>query len=317
MVKQPVIVIVGPTAVGKTKTGIELAKRLNGEIISGDSVQVYQGMDIGSAKVTEEEMDGVAHHMLDLVNPDDEMSVARFQTLARQAIADIAERGKLPIIVGGTGLYIRAILYDYQFTAQAENKELRQELEQFAAEQGAVALHERLRQLDPNRAEEIHPNNVQRVVRAIEVAESGQTQTSGSEPSLYESLLFVLHMDDRDRLYDRINERVDLMVGQGLVEEVRQLVDAGFADTKAMQAIGYKEIVPVLSGAPLEPAVEQLKRNTRRFAKRQLTWFRHQFDGVWVEMGTISFEQNFKIIYDRTVGFLKAVNSDWPEDRNR
>ena len=315
--KQPVIVIVGPTAVGKTKTGIELAKRLNGEIISGDSVQVYRGMDIGSAKVTEEEMEGVPHHMLDLVNPDDEMSVARFQTLAREAIADIADRGKLPIIVGGTGLYIRAILYDYQFTAQAENKALRQELEQFAADHGAAALHERLRQLDPNRAEEIHPNNVQRVVRAIEVATSGQTQTSGSEPSLYDSLLFVLHMDDRERLYDRINERVDLMVAQGLVEEVRELVDAGFADTKAMQAIGYKEIVPVLSGAPLEPAVEQLKRNTRRFAKRQLTWFRHQFDGVWVEMGTISFEQNFKIIYDRTVGFLKAVNSDWPEDRNR
>ncbi|ACB60557.1 tRNA dimethylallyltransferase [Exiguobacterium sp. PvP048] len=308
--KQPVIVIVGPTAVGKTKTGIELAKKLNGEIISGDSVQVYKQMDIGSAKVTQEEMEGIPHHLLDLVDPDDEMSVARFQTLARTAIDEIAAKGKLPIIVGGTGLYIRAILYDYQFTVQAENKVLREELEQFAQAEGATALHDRLRQLDAKRADEIHPNNIQRVVRAIEVAMSGQTQVSGSEPSLYDSLLFVLHMEDREQLYDRIDQRVDLMIEQGLVAEVDRLVAAGYRDTKAMQAIGYKEIVPVLEGAPLEPAVEQLKRNTRRFAKRQLTWFRHQFDGNWIEMGRLSFEENFKIIYDRTVGFLKAVKSE-------
>ncbi|AFS70191.1 tRNA (adenosine(37)-N6)-dimethylallyltransferase MiaA [Exiguobacterium antarcticum] len=309
MSKQPVIVIVGPTAVGKTKTGIELAKKLNGEIISGDSVQVYKQMDIGSAKVTHEEMEGIPHHLLDLVDPDDEMSVARFQTLARAAIDQIAAKGKLPIIVGGTGLYIRAILYDYQFTVQAEDKALRQELEQFAQIEGGVIV-DRLRQLDAERAEAIHPNNIQRVVRAIEVAMSGQTQVSGSEPSLYESLLFVLHMDDREQLYARIDQRVDLMVKQGLVKEVNQLVASGYGETKAMQAIGYKEMMPVLEGAPLEPAVDLLKRNTRRFAKRQLTWFRHQFDGIWIEMGRLSFEENFKIIYDRTVGFLKAVKSE-------
>lgn len=307
MKKQPVIVIVGPTAVGKTKTDIELAKRLNGEVLSGDSVQVYQGMDIGSAKVTTEEMEGVPHHLLDLVTPDDEMSVARFQTVARATIDEIASRGKLPIIVGGTGLYIRSILYDYQFTEQAEDPALRAELEAYAATHGANALHDQLKELDPVRAEAIHPNNIQRVVRAIEVARTGQTQTTGSKPALYESLLFVLHMEDRDRLYDRIDQRVDMMVESGLLEEVARLDAAGYRQTKALQAIGYKEMLPVLDGAPLDPAVDMLKRNTRRFAKRQLTWFRHQFDGVWVDMGKFSFEETFKIIYDRTVEFLKAV----------
>lgn len=305
-VKQPVIVIVGPTAVGKTKTGIELAKRLNGEIISGDSVQVYRGMDIGSAKVREDEAEGIPHHLIDIQEPDEEMSVARFQTLARAAIDDISARGKLPIIVGGTGLYIRSVLYDYQFTEQAEDKELRAELERFAAEAGVDALHDRLAHLSPERAAQIHPNNVQRVIRAIEVASSGMEQTQASEPtSHYDSLIFVLHMEDRDQLYERIDLRVDQMMEEGLLDEVETLVSRGYAETKAMQAIGYKELIPVVRGqADLSEASDALKRNTRRFAKRQLTWFRHQFDGVWVEMGRLSFEQNFKKIYDRVAGFL-------------
>jgi len=305
-VKQPVIVIVGPTAVGKTKTGIELAKRLNGEIISGDSVQVYRGMDIGSAKVSEEEAEGIPHHLIDIQEPDEEMSVARFQMLARAAIDDIAARGKLPIIVGGTGLYIRSVLYDYQFTEQAEDKGLRAELERFAAEEGAVALHDRLAHLSPERAAQIHPNNVQRVIRAIEVASSGMEQAQASEPtSHYDSLIFVLHMEDRDQLYGRIGLRVDQMMEEGLLDEVETLVSRGYAETKAMQAIGYKELVPVVRGeVSLSDAADALKRNTRRFAKRQLTWFRHQFDGTWIEMGRLSFEQNFKKIYDRAAGFL-------------
>ncbi|MBG0916912.1 MULTISPECIES: tRNA (adenosine(37)-N6)-dimethylallyltransferase MiaA [unclassified Exiguobacterium] len=306
MKKTPVVVIVGPTAVGKTKTGIELAKAFDGEIVSGDSVQVYRGMDIGSAKVTKEEAEGIPHHLIDICDPDDAMSVAMFQQLARAAIDDIYARGKLPIIVGGTGLYIRSILYDYEFVEQPVDEALRAELERFAEVEGREALHQRLVQLDPERAATIHPNNVRRVVRALEVAMQGDTQTTDSAPSEhYDYRLFVLHAD-REILYDRINQRVDAMMEAGLVEEVERLLAQGYRDTQAMRAIGYKEMIPFIDGKmSKEKATDLLKQHTRQFAKRQLTWFRHQFDGIWVDMGRKSFELSYKNIYDDVEGFFR------------
>ncbi|WP_445001771.1 tRNA (adenosine(37)-N6)-dimethylallyltransferase MiaA [Exiguobacterium alkaliphilum] len=306
MEKTPVIVIVGPTAVGKTKTGIELAKAFNGEIVSGDSVQVYRGMDIGSAKVTVEEAEGIPHHLIDLCDPDEPMSVAKFQQLARQAIDDIYARGKLPILVGGTGLYIRSILYDYEFAERPVNETLRASLEDEASRLGPEVLHDRLRELDSRRAEQIHPNNVRRVIRALEVALQGDSQAVDSAPSEhYAYKLFVLHAD-RDVLYKRINERVDVMLASGLVEEVERLLESGYGDTQAMRAIGYKEVVPYIEGRVTEERMrETLKQHTRQFAKRQLTWFRHQFDGIWVDMGRKSFELSYKNIYDEVEGFFR------------
>lgn len=306
MKKTPVVVIVGPTAVGKTKTGIELAKAFDGEIVSGDSVQVYRGMDIGSAKVTKEEAEGIPHHLIDICDPDDAMSVAMFQQLARAAIDDIYARGKLPIIVGGTGLYIRSILYDCEFVERPVDEALRAELERFAEVEGREALHQRLVQLDPERAATIHPNNVRRVVRALEVTMQGDTQTTDSAPSEhYDYRLFVLHAD-REILYDRINQRVDAMMEAGLVEEVERLLAQGYRDTQAMRAIGYKEMIPFIDGnISKEKATDLLKQHTRQFAKRQLTWFRHQFDGIWVDMGRKSFELSYKNIYDEVEGFFR------------
>ncbi|MBR3215826.1 MAG: tRNA (adenosine(37)-N6)-dimethylallyltransferase MiaA [Exiguobacterium sp.] len=306
MKKTPVVVIVGPTAVGKTKTGIELAKAFDGEIVSGDSVQVYRGMDIGSAKVTKEEAEGIPHHLIDICDPDDAMSVAMFQQLARAAIDDIYARGKLPIIVGGTGLYIRSILYDYEFVERPVDEALRAELERFAEVEGREALHQRLVQLDPERAATIHPNNVRRVVRALEVTMQGDTQTTDSAPSEhYDYRLFVLHAD-REILYDRINQRVDAMMEAGLVEEVERLLAQGYRETQAMRAIGYKEMIPFIDGnISKEKATDLLKQHTRQFAKRQLTWFRHQFDGIWVDMGRKSFELSYKNIYDDIEGFFR------------
>lgn len=306
MKKTPVVVIVGPTAVGKTKTGIELAKAFDGEIVSGDSVQVYRGMDIGSAKVTKEEAEGIPHHLIDICDPDDAMSVAMFQQLARAAIDDIYARGKLPIIVGGTGLYIRSILYDYEFVERPVDEALREELERFAEVEGREALHQRLVQLDPERAATIHPNNVRRVVRALEVAMQGDTQTMDSAPSEhYDYRLFVLHAD-REILYDRINQRVNAMMEAGLVEEVERLLAQGYRDTQAMRAIGYKEVIPFIDGnISKEKATDLLKQHTRQFAKRQLTWFRHQFYGIWVDMGRKSFELSYKNIYDDVEGFFR------------
>lgn len=306
MKKTPVVVIVGPTAVGKTKTGIELAKAFDGEIVSGDSVQVYRGMDIGSAKVTKEEAEGIPHHLIDICDPDDAMSVAAFQQLARAAVDDIYARGKLPIIVGGTGLYIRSILYDYEFVERPVDEALRADLERLAEVEGREALHQRLVQLDPERAATIHPNNVRRVVRALEVAMQGDTQTIDSAPSEhYDYRLFVLHAD-RELLYDRINQRVDAMMEAGLVEEVESLMAKGYRDTQAMRAIGYKEIIPYVEGKiSKDRATDLLKQHTRQFAKRQLTWFRHQFDGIWVDMGRKSFELSYKNIYDDVEGFFR------------
>ncbi|MGA9467919.1 MAG: tRNA (adenosine(37)-N6)-dimethylallyltransferase MiaA, partial [Exiguobacterium marinum] len=283
-----------------------LAKAFDGEIVSGDSVQVYRGMDIGSAKVTKEEAEGIPHHLIDICDPDDAMSVAMFQQLARAAIDDIYARGKLPIIVGGTGLYIRSILYDYEFVERPVDEALRADLERLAEVEGREALHQRLVELDPERAATIHPNNVRRVVRALEVAMQGDTQTTDSAPSEhYDYRLFVLHAD-REMLYARINQRVDAMMEAGLVEEVERLLAQGYRDTQSMRAIGYKEMIPYVEGEiSKDRATDLLKQHTRQFAKRQLTWFRHQFDGIWVDMGRKSFELSYKSIYDDVEEFFR------------
>ncbi|OCA89280.1 tRNA (adenosine(37)-N6)-dimethylallyltransferase MiaA [Bacillus sp. FJAT-27225] len=286
---QKLIVIIGPTAVGKTKLGVELAKRYNGEIISGDSMQVYKGMDIGTAKVTPEETEGIPHHLIDIKEPDEPFSVAEFQSIVRKKIGEISSRGKLPIIVGGTGLYIQAVLYDYHFSDSPANEEFRSALEQKAMTEGNEAVHNELANLDPEAASQLHPNNLRRVIRAIElIKESGMplrdVQKQNEPDLLYQAAIIGLTME-REKLYERINKRVDLMMKAGLHDEVHSLVNKGFRNTQAMQAIGYKEFFPYFDGGgTLEESVELLKQNSRRYAKRQLTWFRNKMDVEWYDM---------------------------------
>ncbi len=286
---EKVVVIVGPTAVGKTKLGIALAKKLGGEIISGDSMQIYKGMDIGTAKVKPDEMDGIPHHLLDIKEPCEPFSVVEFQRLCRALIADISARGRLPIIVGGTGLYIQAAIYDYQFSDAPSDEAYRRALRQLAAEQGVEALHRQLEAVDPESAARIHPRNVRRVIRALEVYHStgkpfSEWQRGQQKQLLYEAAIIGLTAE-RSVLYRRINERVDQMIAEGLVDEARALYDRGFRDCQAVQAIGYKELYDYFDGrVSLEEAVEQLKQNSRRYAKRQLTWFRNQMPVEWFDM---------------------------------
>ncbi|MGM0901944.1 MAG: tRNA (adenosine(37)-N6)-dimethylallyltransferase MiaA [Bacillota bacterium] len=291
--KEKLLVLIGPTAVGKTKLSIELARNFNGEIISGDSMQIYRAMDIGTAKITEEEMEGIPHHLIDIKEPDDPFSVAEFQELVRGKITEITSRKKLPMIVGGTGLYIQSVLYDYQFTEAASDNEFRIKLEQMAVEKGNEELHQRLREVDPESAERIHPNNLRRVIRALEIYHcTGKTMTEYQQEQqpelLYDTCLIGLTMD-RELLYNRINKRVDLMMEQGLVEEVKNLYDSGIRDCQSIQAIGYKELYDYFDGRVLlEDAVENLKQNSRRYAKRQLTWFRNKMDVEWFEMSPMA-----------------------------
>ncbi|EEM15949.1 MULTISPECIES: tRNA (adenosine(37)-N6)-dimethylallyltransferase MiaA [Bacillus] len=287
--REKVAVIIGPTAVGKTKLSIDLAKALNGEIISGDSMQIYRTMDIGTAKATMEEMEGIPHYMIDIKNPEDSFSVAEFQELVRGYIREITERGKLPIIVGGTGLYIQSVLYDYQFTDEAGDPVYREELEKLATEHGVEYVHEKLREVDPESASRIHMNNVRRVIRALEIFHTtGQKMSDQLEKQenelLYDVSLIGLTMD-RGMLYDRINLRVDLMVKQGLLQEVKDLYENGVRDCQSIQAIGYKELYNYFEGhVSLEEAIMQLKTNSRRYAKRQLTWFRNKMDVTWFDV---------------------------------
>ncbi|MBY0099294.1 tRNA (adenosine(37)-N6)-dimethylallyltransferase MiaA [Mesobacillus maritimus] len=287
--KEKLFVLIGPTAVGKTKLSIELARRFNGEIISGDSMQIYKGMDIGTAKITEEEMEGIPHHLIDIKDPDEPFSVAEFQELVRGKITEISSRKKLPMIVGGTGLYIQSVLYDYQFTEAASDHEFRMKLEQLAEEKGNLELHQRLKKVDPESAERIHPNNLRRVIRALEVYHcTGKTMTAYQQEQqpelLYDTCLVGLTME-REVLYNRINKRVDLMMEQGLVEEVKDLYDRGIRDCQSIQAIGYKELYEYFDGrVTLQEAVENLKQNSRRYSKRQLTWFRNKMDVEWFEI---------------------------------
>ena len=287
--REKVAVIIGPTAVGKTKLSIDLAKALNGEIISGDSMQIYRTMDIGTAKVTKAEMDGIPHYMVDIKNPEDSFSVAEFQERVRKHIREITERGKLPIIVGGTGLYIQSVLFDYQFTDDAGDVIYREQMEKLALERGVEYVHKKLQEVDPESAERIHANNVRRVIRALEIfhttGEKMSDQIEKQEKELlYDVSLIGLTMD-REMLYDRINLRVDLMMEQGLLEEVEGLYNRGIRDCQSIQAIGYKEIYDYFENrASLEDAVSQLKTNSRRYAKRQLTWFRNKMDVTWFDM---------------------------------
>ncbi|PRT33945.1 tRNA (adenosine(37)-N6)-dimethylallyltransferase MiaA [Bacillus wiedmannii] len=287
--REKVAIIIGPTAVGKTKLSIDLAKALNGEIISGDSMQIYRTMDIGTAKVTKEEMDGIPHYMVDIKNPEDSFSVAEFQERVRKHIREITERGKLPIIVGGTGLYIQSVLFDYQFTDDAGDNIYREQMEKLALERGVEYVHKKLQEVDPESAERIHANNVRRVIRALEIFHTtGEKMSDQLEKQenelLYDVFLIGLTMD-REVLYDRINLRVDIMMDQGLLEEVEGLYNRGIRDCQSIQAIGYKEIYDYFEDrVSLEEAVSQLKTNSRRYAKRQLTWFRNKMDVTWFDV---------------------------------
>lgn len=297
--KKPLIVLTGPTAVGKTALSIQLARRIGGEIISADSMQVYRHMDIGTAKIRLEEMDGVPHHLIDILEPTEDFNVVRFQALARAAAEDIYSRGKIPIVAGGTGFYIQALLNDIDFTQIDENTQFREEMERLAAEQGAEVLHERLRAVDPESAEAIHANNVKRVIRALEYyQQTGQKISEHNEAerekkSAYNSAYFVL-TDDRKILYDRIDKRVDLMMQEGLLEEVNALRSRGLKrESVAMQGLGYKELFGYFEGEyPLEEAVRIIKRDTRHFAKRQLTWFKRERDVTWVDQERFSFDRD-------------------------
>ncbi|NSL51102.1 tRNA (adenosine(37)-N6)-dimethylallyltransferase MiaA [Calidifontibacillus erzurumensis] len=287
--KKKVIAIIGPTAVGKTKASIEIALALDGEIISGDSMQIYRGMNIGTAKVTEDEMQGIPHHLIDIKDPWEEFSAAEFKELATHCIEEITNRGKVPIIVGGTGLYIQAVLSGYHFSKAASNQEYRVFLEKRIEEEGIEKVYNELLTIDPESIKRIHPNNVRRVIRALEIYhETGLTMTEylkkQEQEAPYDDLIIGLTME-RDLLYDRINKRVDQMVQQGLIEEVRALYEAGIRDCQSVQAIGYKELYDYFEGkVSKEEAIELLKRNSRRYAKRQLTWFRNKMDVNWVDM---------------------------------
>ena len=289
--KKPMIILTGPTAVGKTDLSIQLAKAINGEIISADSMQVYRHMDIGSAKVTPEEMDGVPHHLIDVLEPEEEFNVVVFQKLAKEALTGIYERGHIPIIVGGTGFYIQALLYDIDFTENDGDTAIRRELEKLAQTQGAGCLHQMLQEIDPESAASIHQNNVKRVIRAIEFyRQTGKkislhNEQEREKQSPYQFLYYVLDTD-RKTLYERIDRRVDLMMEHGLVDEVKHLADMGCTrDMVSMQGLGYKEILDYLSGEiPLEEAVYILKRDTRHFDKRQITWFKRERDVRWLEL---------------------------------
>lgn len=297
MKKKPLIILTGPTAVGKTKASIGLAKAVDGEIISADSMQVYRHMDIGSAKIKPEEMEGIPHHLIDVLEPDDEFHVVKFQQLAKKAMREIWEHGHIPIVTGGTGFYIQALLYDIDFDENEKEDACRKELEAYAREHGAEALHEKLALVDPASAEMIHPNNIKRVIRALEfyeqtgkrISEHNETQRQRESP--YAFAYFVL-TDDRAHLYERINRRVDQMIEEGLVNEVQALKDKGYTkQLVSMQGLGYKEILDYLDGnCTLEEAIYTIKRDTRHFAKRQLTWFKRERDVIWINKQSFGYD---------------------------
>ncbi len=278
--KKRLLIIAGPTAVGKTDAGIILADKLNGEIISADSMQIYKNMNIGTAKPDLEERQGIPHHLIDIINPDEEFSVARFQKLAKDIINEIVSNKKLPIIAGGTGLYINSIIYNMDFAQSVPNWQLRRRLQEEAKNMGNEYVHNKLKKIDPDAAKRIHPNNVKRVIRAIEIYyETGEKMSDFREDITlndeYE-FYFVGLIRNREELYSRINRRVDIMIDRGLVEEVSDLLNSGYSkDLAAFRGLGYKEIIGYLEGRyDLNEAIRILKRNTRRYAKRQFTWFK-------------------------------------------
>ena len=289
MSKPKIICVAGPTASGKTSYAIQLAKKLDGEVVSCDSMQIYKYMNIGTAKPTKEEMEGIPHHMMDFVDPRENYSVAEYVKDANECIADIIRRGKMPIVCGGTGLYMDSLVCGIEFQEEKFDEEYRAELTAFAEKEGVVALHKILEEADVEVAEKIHPNNVKRVIRALEIIKStGLTKTEADrravkEPA-YDAEIFGLDMD-REILYGRINRRVDIMMEQGLLAEAENLLKMGIPkDSTAMQAIGYKELVAFFDGkCSLEEAIEIIKRESRRYAKRQLTWFRRNSGIKWIK----------------------------------
>lgn len=296
--KRPLIILTGPTAVGKTSLSLSLAKELDGEIVSADSMQVYRYMDIGTAKIREEERQGIPHHLIDVLDPWEDFNVVRFQKMAREALEEIWERGQIPIVTGGTGFYIQALLYDIHFTENNEDSSLRKDLENYARENGAEALHSRLEEVDEKAASQIHFNNVKRVIRALEfyyqtgkkISEHNEEERKRTSP--YDFKYFVLN-DEREHLYARINQRVDLMMEEGLVEEVQKLKEMGCDSTMvSMQGLGYKEILSYLEGeCTLDEAVYKIKRDTRHFAKRQITWFKRERDVIWLHKPDYDYDE--------------------------
>lgn len=309
---EKLIILTGPTAAGKTKLSIALAQAVNGEIISADSMQIYKHMDIGSAKIRPEEMQGIKHYLVDILEPSEDFNIVLFQKYAKQAMSEIYERGKVPILVGGTGFYIQSVLYDIDFYESNEDTALRAELEAVAKQKGNAYLHDMLKECDEKAAEEIHENNVKRVIRAIEffrqtgkkISEHNETQRQ--KQSAYDARYFVL-TDERQKLYENIDKRVDIMIENGLVDEVKKLLDMGCTrDFTSMQGLGYKEIISYLEGEiTLDEAVYIIKRDTRRFAKRQLTWFRRERDVIWIEKNKFAYDEEKMLNY-----MLGAINNE-------
>lgn len=308
--KKPLIILTGPTAVGKTELSIRLAKELNGEIISADSMQVYRRMDIGTAKIKPEEMDGVPHHLIDILDSKEDFNIYLFQKYAKAAMEQIYDRGKIPIIVGGTGFYIQSIIYDIEFNDEdnsGNESAYRKELNDYYEKNGASKLHELLREVDPVSADTIHENNVKRVIRALEFFKennypiSKHNEEQKLKESPYNFAYFVLNQN-RDILYDRIEKRIDIMINEGLVDEVKSLLGYGCTpDMVSMQGIGYKEIIPYIEGkCSLEEAVYILKRDTRHFAKRQFTWFRREREVIWVDKDKLT-------TVDEQIKYMKQV----------
>lgn len=309
MKKIPLIILTGPTAVGKTALSIELAKDLNAEIISADSMQIYEYMDVGSAKVTKEEMDGVIHHLIDEVKPDYAFSVSEFQKRANKYIKDIDDRGKKVLVTGGTGLYLNSLIYDMDFAKSNSNSKLREELELELKENGIDYMHEKLKALDEDAANRIHKNNTKRVIRALEVCLDGKKMQDFSTElkynENYQPIIIVLNRD-REVLYERINKRVDLMMENNLIDEVKHLLDIGYdKNLISMQGIGYKEIVKYLEGEySLDEAIEIIKRDSRRYAKRQITWFKRYKESKWFDLDKYD---NSEILKEDILNYIENI----------
>lgn len=308
MNKQPLIILAGPTAVGKTELSLALAKQVNGAIISADSMQVYKHMDIGSAKITPEQMQGIRHYLIDELEPDEAFNVVRFQQYAKRYMQEIYENGQIPILTGGTGFYIQSVLYDIDFSSQDTDSVYRTKLEALAARYGSGYLHSMLKKVDPASAEKIHANNQKRLIRALEffwltgtrISEHNEREHQKTTP--YNAAYFVL-TDRRERLYQKIGQRVDKMVEDGLVKEVEKLRDMGYQkELVSMQGLGYKELFPYFDGeCTLSEAIAVIKRDTRHFAKRQLTWFRREKDVIWVNKEMFSYDN------DKILSYINAI----------
>ncbi|GEL75797.1 tRNA (adenosine(37)-N6)-dimethylallyltransferase MiaA [Tenuibacillus multivorans] len=313
---QPIVIsIIGPTAVGKTKLGIELSKRINGEVINADSMQFFKGFDIGSAKVTEDEADGIPHHLIDHLDPLDEYSAAEFKSDLYDKVQELTQRSKQPLIVGGTGFYVHSALFDFQFSDVKRDSDYVEKALQEIKINGIEPYYEKLKQVDPIQAEKVHPHNIRRVIRALEVyATSGQTlseiESNQKEGSAYQPIIIGLNME-RETLYERINKRVDQLVEQGLIEEVRELYSRYGGDVQPMQGIGYKEWIPFFEDEySKEEAIRLIKRNTRRFAKRQLTYYRNKIPDVyWYNIDPDYYMDTFENIFQKVEGMIDCLSN--------